>query len=530
MFYRYVLDFRRCVTVAGFRGTVFLMICLCLSGDTLETWGECVRADRSWISMVEMRVDLLKPSERSPDALAAWRTRWAADLPLLLTIRRVRDLGRWEGDDAQRAFLLRDLIEAVRPDYVEIELDRRGDPVWDQLALQVRSNGGTVLRSHHEVQGTPQEISSRMALLAREAREIPLLTVNTQSAGDLEKLVAAADEFARRMPRREAVWVGTGENGILSRVFPARFGSAWTYAMGTFDERLPGGVDARTLREVYRVGDARRDWPLFAVIGAPVAHSQSPAYHNSRFIEEDLNALYVPLRIDTFDEFPSLADTLNVRGVSVTVPHKEAALALARLEGQGGSDDVAERAGAANTLVRTDDHRWTAANTDVAAFLAPVTDLIGRAEPVRVAVIGAGGAARAAVAGLIERGITPEVFNRTNERGRTLVSSLGLSADHAHRLAELAEWTGPPFDLIVQTTRVGMEGDLEQADPIPGYRFSGVETVYDIVYTPAETPLLARARAAGCTTINGSAMFEHQAESQYRLFREAIADRGAASR
>jgi 3-dehydroquinate dehydratase / shikimate dehydrogenase len=507
------------------------MICLCLSGETLTAWDESVRANRSWINMVELRVDLLKPAERSPRAIAAWRTRCAADLPVLLTIRRVRDLGRWEGDDAQRAFLLRDLIETLHPDYVDIELDRRGEPVWDQLALQVRSHGGTVLRSHHEVQGTPEEISSRMALLAREVREMPMLTVKIRTAADLATLVNAADEFSRRMPRRDAVWVGTGETGLISRVFPARFHSAWTYATDVPDgAAAPGQVDARTLRELYRVGDASREWPLFAVIGAPVAHSRSPNYHNSRFIADGHQALYVPLRIDSFDEFGTLADALHLRGVSVTVPHKEAALALARREGEGGVSAAAADAGAANTLVRTADQRWEADNTDVAAFLAPIAELIGRGEPMRAAVIGAGGAARAVVAGLVEQGVTPEVFNRTEERARRLVAALHLSGDHTHQLSELEQWTGEPFDLIVQTTSVGMEGDLEQLDPIPGYRFSGAETVYDIVYTPPETPLLARARAAGCTTISGGAMFEHQADRQYNLFVEALSDPGEASR
>lgn len=499
------------------------MICLCLSGNTLERWGQELQRNRQWISVVELRVDLLKPGQRNPDAIRAWWKTQTPRLPAILTIRRARDLGKWEGDEAQRAFLFEELLDAVHPEYVDLELDRRGEPTWDRIALQVRAGGGTVLRSHHEIRETPSELSQLMVRLAGEPREIPKLAVHIRSASDLAALIRTADEFSALMAGRPALWVGIGEHGMLTRAFPARTRSKWTYAVDREEAAVaPGQFDARTLHELYRVGDAGAQWPLFAVVGAPVAHSRSPEYHNKRFSADGIHALYIPLRVDRFTDFRELADLLPLQGVSVTVPHKEAAWKIG-IEQEGGR---AARVRAANTLVRTADGSWRADNTDVAGFLAPLREM-EIAAGLRAAVVGAGGAARAVVAGLREIEAEVYLFNRTVSRAEALAGDMELPADRVHGIPALGRWSGEPFDLIVQTTNVGMQGP---GDPVPDYRFRGSEIAYDIVYTRPETAFLARARSAGCRTINGETMFEHQAAEQYRLFVASIGDVGEASR
>lgn len=487
------------------------MICLSLTGDTLASWSEELERNRPWVSLVEFRVDLLRPAERNPEQLRRWWRGIAPPLPVVLTIRRSRDGGHWEGDEAQRAFLLEALVDALHPDYVEIDLDRRGAATWDALAMRVRAAGGTVLRSHCEPRETPESPSRIMARLAAEPREIPRLVVRMHSLDDLGAFLAAADEFSLRMPGRRALWIGMGDAGLLTRVFPARLGSSWTYGVDGERVRASCQEPVRKLHEVYRGGEAQRDWHLFAVLGNPVAHSRSPEYHNSRFLADRRRAIYIPLRVSDFSRFPALAEQLNLRGASVTVPHKESALKLAS---PGNDAALLRRVGAANTLLRGADGTWRAENTDIPGFLDPLEERMTSLEGVRTAVIGAGGTARSVVAALRERTSDLHIFNRTVARAAGILEEMELPPSRAYSLADLESWQGAPFDLVVQTTSVGMQED----DPVPGYSFRGTETVYDIIYTPPETPLLARARAAGCRTINGQAMFERQAELQYSLF------------
>jgi 3-dehydroquinate dehydratase/shikimate dehydrogenase len=180
-----------------------------------------------------------------------------------------------------------------------------------------------------------------------------------------------------------------------------------------------------------------------------------------------------------------------------------------------------EAIGAANTLFQRDGV-WHAENTDVDGFLRPLMrllrdhrcDIAGR----HVAVVGAGGAARAVVVGLQESGTHVWVANRTVERARKLVRDFGLPADRAIPLERgLGLARIPHLALIVQTTTVGMEPHVD-GDPIANYRFRGTEIAYDIIYTPLETPFLRRAKAAGCLVLNGADMFDEQAARQFELF------------
>jgi 3-dehydroquinate dehydratase/shikimate dehydrogenase len=208
------------------------MICLALTGSTRAHWSEMIARNRRWVDLVELRIDMLKPAERGVDDLAEW---WAEEqrhgkLPGIITVRRNSELGLWEGDEAQRLHLMTRLVSAVRPDYIDIELDRSGLADWDRLAATVLHDGGLVIRSHHEVRTTPNDLASLMARLAAESQEIPKLAVMPQSVRDTVRFVAAAREFRRMMPGRHGIWVAMGEFGLPTRVWPARTGSLLTFA------------------------------------------------------------------------------------------------------------------------------------------------------------------------------------------------------------------------------------------------------------------------------------------------------------
>ena len=186
-------------------------------------------------------------------------------------------------------------------------------------------------------------------------------------------------------------------------------------------------------------------------------------------------------------------------------------------------------------MVRRGPRRWFGANTDAAGFLAP---LAARAPAVlaaatRALVVGAGGAARSVVYALTGRGIRPLILNRTASRAQRLAQEFGCRwgplGPEGYALASGG------VDLIVQATGAGM-GQERELDPLAGFPLRGGEVVYDLVYDPPLTPLLARARAAGCPTVGGLEMLEAQGREQFLLFTgrryplpEASSCRGPAS-
>jgi shikimate dehydrogenase len=240
---------------------------------------------------------------------------------------------------------------------------------------------------------------------------------------------------------------------------------------------------------------------LFGVVSTGALHSLSPVMHNAAFEASGLDAVYVPLQTGTFDDCLTFAEAMDVEGLSVTVPFK-----MAALQHSASADDLTRRVGAANTLRRRG-LQWEATNTDVEGFLSPLLTAFGRpVEGARVAVLGAGGSARAVVSALIGAGAHVTVHARRLPQAQELASDSGATAA-----------TSPPapgsWDMLVNCTPLGGAG-LRDESPLPGGPFTG-DLVYDLTYGPEESPLLREARAAGCRVLDGLPMLAAQAERQF---------------
>ncbi len=331
--------------------------------------------------------------------------------------------------------------------------------------------------------------------------------VAVRGSADLARLADAAAR-TRDVPK---VLLGTGDAGLAARILAARLGSA-ICPVSPSGSAGPGDPDPETLRDRYRFTSIGADTPVYGVIGYPVMHSLSPVIHNRALTALGIPGVYLPFPVDDLAAFMTAADLLGVTGLSVTVPHKEAVLPFLVVR-----DAAVDRLGACNTLDRGGAREgWRGSNTDAEGFLAPLgAVLAGRSlAGMKAGVIGAGGAARAVVGALVAEGAAVLVLNRTPERARETAARFGArwaGLDEAG-LAALATHA----DLIVQASSAGMGegGD----DPLPGYRFTGREIFYELVYTPRETPMLARARAAGCVVIPGIRMLLAQARGQFRRF------------
>jgi shikimate dehydrogenase len=247
--------------------------------------------------------------------------------------------------------------------------------------------------------------------------------------------------------------------------------------------------------------------PLAGVIGWPIGHSRSPRLHGHWLRRYRLPGHYIPLGVAPEDLATALAilPRLGFRGVNVTLPHKEAALA-----GAAEASERAIRIGAANTLIFLPGGGYRADNTDGEGFIANLRQnapdwSAGQGPAV---VLGAGGAARAVIDALLAEGAPAiRLANRTRARAE------GVAADFGPRV-EVIEWTEAASALdgamtIVNTTSLGLEGqpplDLDLAAA------PAAALVTDIVYQPLETPFLARARRRGLRTVDGLGMLLHQA-------------------
>lgn len=473
-------------------------VCLVLGQSTLRQNLEVYERWRPWVDRVELRADRLEPAE--------WKDlgRWPllGRVPCILTLRRPEDGGSFVGPESERLTFFSARSEEGW-DWWDVE---ENHPLPRELEARFRAAGGKILRSFHDFQGIPPNAWERAQALGQEADAVKL-AVQIRSSKDLIALFS----LARRLGPAPRVVVGMGEPGLPSRILGAALGSLWTYATSEPGPNPLGQLDPETLQELYRVGRWEADQPVFGVVGKPISHSRSPTFHNRGLDALHAPGIYVPFLADDLADVLALGEFLDLRGLSVTLPHKEAAATVAaeRIEPVGFI-------GAANTLVRSEG-RWCAHNTDAAGFLHPLKRFWGSEtlNAKRITVIGSGGAARAVVWALRTAGVRVLVLGRTLARATELAKALGAQA------APLSPAALPAIrehsDAIVQTTSAGM-GDQIDVDPLDFYPWTGRELAYDVIYSPRMTRFLRRAQEAGCPVLTGWDMFLEQARQQFRLF------------
>lgn len=499
-------------------------ICLCLTAPTMKENYAHIAAYRSYIDLVELRVDLLDPDERTqlqrnPDNVV----RSFGDLRSILTVRRQQDGGAWTGTEGERLSLVRALLPGGFS-WVDVEADPKGFEQRQVLVREARAQGSRIIASRHYLEGVPADLSHELVRLL-DIGDCAKVAAKPNGVSGVLQLLRAGRSCAG-----PHVVVGMGSYGVPTRLMSSVLANLFTFTSpASSTQAASGHISPDTLHDLYAHASCGQETRYFAVVGNPIAHSRSPEYHNTRFRQDGFDAVYVPFRVDDFSSFMDLACELPLQGISVTVPHKEAAARCA-----AHVDDGVSATSACNTLIRRDDGAYDGVNTDIEGLLRPLEGLL---EGISAAmVLGAGGAARAAVFALMTRGIPVRVCNRTRSRAETLVSDLNALCERrgvrfvpavADDLPGTGDGTEEPPDLIVQTTSVGMHPDID-GDPIPAYRFRGSETVYDVIYTPPMTALLRRAETAGCRTINGSGMFDAQAAAQYRLFTNVLSYKGGS--
>ena len=295
-----------------------------------------------------------------------------------------------------------------------------------------------------------------------------------------------------------------GEQGIISRVLGVRAGSVFTFgAATTGEETAPGQVTMRELRDLYRIEQVDAETRVYGVVGDPLTHSLSPYIMNAAFRRENVNAVYLRLHAKKMDDLMACAVEIPISGLSVTMPYKEAL--LGNLE---NSDVWTKRTGACNTVVRGQDGRLFGYNTDVAGVVTPLEEFLPLAGA-KILVLGAGGAARAAVFGLQHRGAEVFVLNRTPQRAVALAKEAGAKTIKRADLPKLS------FDAIVNATSVGMANP--KVSPLEEKELRA-RIIFDLVYNPYQTLLLKMAREQQLVALSGVEMFVQQGARQFEIW------------
>lgn len=445
---------------------------------------------------LEFRLDYLsKPGLALPKIKAFFEMQPQA--VVIATCRRTASGGKFRGSVASQLELL-SKAAAAGCQLLDVELQTAVKCKGEQLQ-KLRSKAALVL-SFHDFHATKKldETLERMRHYPADFYKV------VSTATTLSDNVTMMKFLEKESDRHALVGLCMGEQGIISRLLAVRAGSAFTFAaVSPGEQTAPGQVTAQELRNVYRIEQMDAATRVYGVAGDPIAHSLSPTIMNTAMRRENVNAVYLALHAKTLKDLLTCVREIPIHGLSITMPYKEAIL-----QHLDNTDSHTTKIGACNTVVRAQDGKLYGFNTDTAGVVRPLEQRLGL-EGARVLVLGAGGAARAAVFGLKERGSEVFILNRTPAPAQKLARQAKARTIKRPDLRKLA------FDVIVNATPVGMTNNRES--PLNENEINA-KYVFDMVYDPAETRFLKAAKARGAQIIPGIEMFVHQAARQFEIW------------
>ncbi|MBN2651147.1 MAG: type I 3-dehydroquinate dehydratase [Spirochaetales bacterium] len=484
------------------------MIFLTLTERTISENLEQVKDCEACIRGLELRVDLLDADQLD----LVYEFPSMVDLPVILTVRKKIDGGEYDGSEED---LLEIYRNALASGYTYFDLDDTiNNPALFDQAL---SRGIKIIRSFHDFEMIPADFISRVRDNYKKEYFIPKAAVAINSTADLYNYFKLCDSLYD-IP--EKILIGMGSFGFSTRVLTHLTGSLISYTSFNNPNPQLGHISPVKLCQQYRYNQIEDTTNICGIIGNPVMHSKSPELHNSWYSDQQIDYVYLPFQTDNIETFLKLAEFLKIRGLSVTLPFKTEII-----EYLDEVDDSVKKIGSCNTVVFQPDSSSRSVlqgfNTDYLGFIKPLHQFMLKKESKlegkflagkKACVIGAGGASRSVIFGLLKYGAEVDLYNRTIDKAEQVARDFGIKA---FELKDLQ--IAPEYDIVVQTSSAGM-GELAEIDPSHGYRFSGKEIAYDIIYTPEKTKFLARAEESGASILNGVDMLIKQAEYQHQYF------------
>jgi 3-dehydroquinate dehydratase/shikimate dehydrogenase len=471
-------------------------VCLALSGDTIDDMlasAESMARDNPFL---EFRLDYLKqPLAALPKIHRFLETHQY--VTAIGTCRRAENGGRFKGSLASQ-FEVLTKAHAAGCQIVDLEIQSALKAKREAIA-RLRSRAGLIV-SFHDFRATrnlEETLEKMLKVPADFYKVVSTATTLSDNVTMMTFLQTQSDQHA-------LIGLCMGEQGIISRVLSVRAGSVFTFGAVSADlKTAPGQISAADLRSIYRIDQVDPATRVYGVAGDPIEHSLSPVIMNTALRRENVNGVYLPLHAKTLKDLMRCVREIPLHGLSVTMPYKQSI--LAHLD---NTDAHTTKIGACNTVVRGQDGKLYGFNTDAAGVVRPLEQRLS-IEHAKMLVLGAGGAARAAVFGLKERGAEIWILNRTSVKGQKLARQAKARTIKRADLRKIA------FDVIINATPVGM-GNTRDC-PLKDEEIQA-RVVFDMVYDPVETHLLQVARAKGIAVIPGVEMFVQQAARQFEIW------------
>jgi len=480
-------------------------ICVSVFAETAEDFMKNIaRAEKSG-DVVELRFDFLAENEIE-NALEKTRN-LKSEKNLLLTFRPKQQGGKRALTQNEREHFWCSRYD-FRTNWADVEIDLV-ETVSHRLFEKI-------ICSHHDFCSTPENLIEIYENLKAANADVLKIAV---AANDIADSIAVWKLLEKaKKDNQEIIPIAMGASGAWTRILGLAHGAFMTYAaLEAGKETASGQFTSKDLNETYRVKELDENTGIYGIIGNPVAHSVSPLMHNAAFKFHNLNSVYIPFEVKNLDEFvkkfinPETREIeLNFKGFSVTIPHKQAII-----EYLDEIDETALAIGAVNT-VKIENGKLYGYNTDAQGFIEPLRTTYGDLRGARVAVFGAGGAARACLYALKKEGAEVTIFARDLQKAESPANEFQVELKElsiANRKSQIAN-----YDILINTTPLGMKGAAENETPVFAEQIENVKLVYDLVYNPFQTRLMSEADKAGVPKIGGLAMLVGQASAQQKIW------------
>jgi 3-dehydroquinate dehydratase/shikimate dehydrogenase len=444
------------------------------------------------VDWLELRADLCG------EIPASWlRERFPGRL--LYTLRSRGEGGQYEGSLAKR----RQRLAAAAADFdrVDLEADRDlNDTLLQSVPVEKR-----VLSWHgpgREASQLERQFQAMAQVPAALYKMVPLARDSSEEVATLELLVD--------LGRRDVLCFAAGESGVWTRYIAPYLGAPILLGAASAKAGAPGQPTVSRIARDYPFPEMPAVDTLYGIVGNPVGHSLSPRLHNGAYRALGIAALYVPFGPASFADFwlevvegNVLGAFAPLGGLSITAPYKSAAAAVA-----GAVSPLVQSIDSANTLVLREGV-WEGETTDPQGVIGALAEAGVDPRGKRAAVVGCGGAGRAAAAGLKQAGAETVLVNRTVEKGTAVAAALHLPFE------PLSEFDPGRWDVVVNATSLGHHAGDDL--PFEPERLAKGASVVDLVYGERPTALLELVRALGGVAIDGREVLLQQARDQFRL-------------
>jgi len=471
---------------------------LCVGQDTVNTVIEEIeKINRfAYADIIELRADYIKEEELTKENLTKIKN--ASDKEILFTLRKQEEGGQRKIPDSAREAFYFTAIK-IGFEYIDIENSTPKD-MLDRIMAEVKTAGCStqlILSFHNFNETLESEISEKFNDIKSKNPDIIKIVTMANSEADSNFIIDFVRNNASDSIRLALFCMG--EWGTTNRIQCHNLGSALTYlavASGT------GTASGQLTYDEFVFNPDIQKTTICGLIGKPIRHSTSPLVHNAGYCDQSINYKYILIETDDIDFAIHYIKSNNIRGLSVTMPVK-----IQAIKYLDDIDPLAKKIGSINTIVNTAG-KLKGYNTDVVGAIRSIKDVMTLSNK-KVAMIGAGGAARAIGVGLVEEGAKLIILNRTVEKAERLAGDINC------RFSGIDPAKLQDCDLIINTTSVGLypRSDESILTEIPDKA-----VIMDIVYYPLETKLLKLAKQNGNRTITGFGMFIYQAAEQYKLF------------